>query len=90
MSPEGKEGAVRKDTLTVPGLIAGSFGALVTGGMVVLIVGVASTLVSGRNNTGIDGIGLIMLVTGMGGLAVWRHWFTRRNAGQPPEPPEGR
>jgi hypothetical protein len=77
--------------MTVSGLIAGSLGGLVTGGLVVLIIGVGSSLVSGRNNTGIDAIGLIMLVVGIGGLTAWRRWFSRRSAiDHPGEPAEGR
>ena len=74
--------------MTVPGLIAGSFVALFNGGMVVLIVGVASTLITGRNNTGVDGIGLIMFAVGVGGLFAWRLWFRRSSIS--PSPAEGR
>ena len=76
--------------MTLPALIAASCGALVTGGIVVLILGVGSTLVTGRNNTGIDGIGLVMLVVGIGGLAGWRRWYRQRMRATTPEPPEGR
>lgn len=89
MSPKPKSTVRKNASLTAPGLIAGSFGGLVTGGMVVLIVGLASTPLSGRNNTGTDGIGLIMLVTGVGGLTAWRRWFSQRNDDHPPEPPVG-
>ena len=66
--------------MTTAGLVAGSFGGLVTGGLVILIIGVGSTLVSGRNDAGVDGIGLIMVVVGGGGLLAWRRWALRRSS----------
>jgi len=78
-------GTGRNGAMTLPALIAGSFGALVTGGMVVLILGVI-----GRNNTGIDGIGLVMLVVGIGGLSGVRRWYKQRMRASSPESPEGR
>jgi len=87
---EGRSG--RTAAMTLPALIAASFGALVTGGIVILILGVGSALATGRNNTGIDGIGLVMLVVGIGGLAGGRRWYRqqqmRASTPDPAEEPE--